>query len=383
MAVPWQGAEPAPSPRLLALNGAARARARPRPRRRWQTPDGGCACSSATWCPRARPGGAGLAGHQLATTSRGWARAGDPARRAGPRPAAGWATCNSRARAARRSRAAVTASPPSGRCSASTSSAKRCTPSASRRPRVGRRRDGRAGAPRDRPPGGGAHPGRGQPPARRLVRVRRGTGDDGLLTGWPPTPSPAITRRQPTRPCAPGAVEAVIAARAALVAQWMLVGFIHGVMNTDNMTISGETSTTARARSSTLRPGDGVQLDRPGRPLRLGNQPSSRSGTSPGSPRRCCRSGRRRGEAVELAEEVAQRVPRRTPPRGTPACARSSACASDGREGPRSSTTWFDAARGGHVDVTSFFRALGPLLAATRAGTQAVPRPGGIRRVGG
>jgi uncharacterized protein YdiU (UPF0061 family) len=29
--------------------------------------------------------------------------------------------------------------------------------------------------------------------------------------------------------------------QAALVAQWMLVGFIHGVMNTDNMTISGET----------------------------------------------------------------------------------------------------------------------------------------------
>ncbi|HYO32824.1 MAG TPA: YdiU family protein, partial [Nocardioidaceae bacterium] len=35
--------------------------------------------------------------------------------------------------------------------------------------------------------------------------------------------------------------EAVVAAQASLVAQWMLVGFIHGVMNTDNMTISGET----------------------------------------------------------------------------------------------------------------------------------------------
>lgn len=33
----------------------------------------------------------------------------------------------------------------------------------------------------------------------------------------------------------------VIAAQASLVAQWMLVGFVHGVMNTDNMTISGET----------------------------------------------------------------------------------------------------------------------------------------------
>ncbi|WP_104108007.1 protein adenylyltransferase SelO [Nocardioides sp. 616] len=35
--------------------------------------------------------------------------------------------------------------------------------------------------------------------------------------------------------------EAVVAAQAQLVAKWMLVGFVHGVMNTDNMTISGET----------------------------------------------------------------------------------------------------------------------------------------------
>jgi uncharacterized protein YdiU (UPF0061 family) len=36
-------------------------------------------------------------------------------------------------------------------------------------------------------------------------------------------------------------LEAVVDAQAALLAQWMLVGFVHGVMNTDNMTISGET----------------------------------------------------------------------------------------------------------------------------------------------
>lgn len=35
--------------------------------------------------------------------------------------------------------------------------------------------------------------------------------------------------------------ERVVAAQAELVAQWMLAGFVHGVMNTDNMTISGET----------------------------------------------------------------------------------------------------------------------------------------------
>ncbi|HRO29740.1 MULTISPECIES: YdiU family protein [Micrococcaceae] len=33
----------------------------------------------------------------------------------------------------------------------------------------------------------------------------------------------------------------VVSAQASLVAQWLLVGFVHGVMNTDNMTISGET----------------------------------------------------------------------------------------------------------------------------------------------
>ena len=35
--------------------------------------------------------------------------------------------------------------------------------------------------------------------------------------------------------------EAVVDAQASLIARWMHVGFVHGVMNTDNMTISGET----------------------------------------------------------------------------------------------------------------------------------------------
>ncbi|GAC86415.1 hypothetical protein Gbth_025_051 [Gluconobacter thailandicus F149-1 = NBRC 100600] len=36
-------------------------------------------------------------------------------------------------------------------------------------------------------------------------------------------------------------LETVVKRQAKLVAQWMLVGFIHGVMNTDNMSIAGET----------------------------------------------------------------------------------------------------------------------------------------------
>ena len=35
--------------------------------------------------------------------------------------------------------------------------------------------------------------------------------------------------------------EAVVGAQASLVTQWMGVGFVHGVQNTDNVTISGET----------------------------------------------------------------------------------------------------------------------------------------------
>jgi uncharacterized protein YdiU (UPF0061 family) len=38
-----------------------------------------------------------------------------------------------------------------------------------------------------------------------------------------------------------GFLEAVVARQADLVAQWLLVAFIHGVMNTDNTSISGET----------------------------------------------------------------------------------------------------------------------------------------------
>jgi uncharacterized protein YdiU (UPF0061 family) len=68
------------------------------------------------------------------------------------------------------------------------------------------------------------------------------TGDAGLvrrLAGY------AISRHYPAAAQAENPYlalfHAVVAAQASLVARWMLVGFVHGVMNTDNMTISGET----------------------------------------------------------------------------------------------------------------------------------------------
>src|SRR5680860_1187207 len=70
----------------------------------------------------------------------------------------------------------------------------------------------------------------------------RATGDVNLLLRLA---DHAISRHHPDAAQAEhpylALFEAVVADQASLVAQWMLVGFVHGVMNTDNMTISGET----------------------------------------------------------------------------------------------------------------------------------------------
>ena len=55
----------------------------------------------------------------------------------------------------------------------------------------------------------------------------------------------AIARHYPDAAAAPNPpralLDGVIARQAALVAQWLLIGFVHGVMNTDNTAVSGET----------------------------------------------------------------------------------------------------------------------------------------------
>src|SRR5690606_34951758 len=69
----------------------------------------------------------------------------------------------------------------------------------------------------------------------------RGTGDTELLRRLA---DHAISRHYPDAASAEhpylALYRAVVSAQASLIARWMLVGFIHGVMNTDNMTISGE-----------------------------------------------------------------------------------------------------------------------------------------------
>jgi len=50
-----------------------------------------------------------------------------------------------------------------------------------------------------------------------------------------------IARHFPTADGYLAMLREVVARQAALIAKWQLVGFVHGVMNTDNMAISGET----------------------------------------------------------------------------------------------------------------------------------------------
>ncbi|NLG47669.1 YdiU family protein [Gordonia sp. (in: high G+C Gram-positive bacteria)] len=71
-------------------------------------------------------------------------------------------------------------------------------------------------------------------------------------------------------------LETVIERQAALVAQWMLVGFVHGVMNTDNTTISGETIDYGPCAFIDAYDPDAVfsSIDHGGR-YRLGNQPTA------------------------------------------------------------------------------------------------------------
>ncbi len=79
--------------------------------------------------------------------------------------------------------------------------------------------------------------------------VRVGSFQYAAANGGPPLvqllADHVIARHHPQALDAPdhylALLEAVVEAQASLVAQWMLVGFVHGVMNTDNMTISGET----------------------------------------------------------------------------------------------------------------------------------------------
>ena len=81
-------------------------------------------------------------------------------------------------------------------------------------------------------------------------------------------------------------LEAVAERQAALIADWMRVGFIHGVMNTDNMAISGETIDYGPcAFMDRISSGHGIQLDRSRWPLCV-REPACHCAVEPGATRR-------------------------------------------------------------------------------------------------
>jgi uncharacterized protein YdiU (UPF0061 family) len=69
--------------------------------------------------------------------------------------------------------------------------------------------------------------------ARHDAEGTRALADFAIARHYPE----AADARQPYR----ALLDGVIARQARLIAQWMLLGFIHGVMNTDNTSMSGET----------------------------------------------------------------------------------------------------------------------------------------------
>lgn len=69
--------------------------------------------------------------------------------------------------------------------------------------------------------------------ARQDIEAVRTLADHVIARHYPE----AAPAKQPYK----ALLQAIVAAQADLIARWMLVGFIHGVMNTDNMSIAGET----------------------------------------------------------------------------------------------------------------------------------------------
>ena len=157
--------------------------------------------------------------------------------------------------------------------------------------RAGGGRHGGAGRSRDRPARGRAH-------RVAASHLRIGTfeycaarGDHEALT----LVEYALARHYPALQGSPtpalALLGAVREAHAALVARWMQVGFIHGVMNTDNMTIAGETLDYGPcAFLDTYDPATVFSSIDHQAAMRSATSPASRTGISRALPRPSCPS---------------------------------------------------------------------------------------------
>src|SRR5687768_7752282 len=78
--------------------------------------------------------------------------------------------------------------------------------------------------------------------AHDAPNATRALADYTLARHYPELTEPAGARTPADKPESYIArFDAIVARQASLIARWQLVGFIHGVMNTDNMALSGET----------------------------------------------------------------------------------------------------------------------------------------------
>ena len=172
----------------------------------------------------------------------------------------------------------------------------------------------------------------------------------------------AITRHHPAaaqaeRP-ALALLEAVVEAQASLIAQWMDVGFVHGVMNTDNMTISGETIDYGPCAFMDAYDPATVysSIDHGGR-YAYGRQPRGRA-VEPGAVRRepaVADRRRRRHAPCSSPPTPSRRSASATRGTARPACTPSSGSTGEHPELVEDLLTLMAAQ---HPDHTRFFRAL-------------------------
>ena len=258
-----------------------------------------------------------------------------------------------------------------------------------RRRRARRARPGAARIRRERGDGGARHPddarARGRDD-RRAGRARRGaarrrprrasrraTSASGRSSFSPRATTRGAARARGLRARAPlsrrrrhaattrsRSSSGVIDAQAALVARWLGVGFVHGVMNTDNTSISGETIDYGPCAfldeydpSKTFS-----SIDHGGRYAFA--EPAAHRALEPRAPRRGAPAApRRRREGSRPARDRAPRALRaRASRRRTPrCCARSSGSSREEERRPRRSLEDLLAALAANrVDYTLFFR---------------------------
>ena len=307
MAVRWR-AEVPPDPRLLALNEPLGRRARSRRGLAAQRRRPAAAGRRSRCRTEPRPVAQAYAGHQFGgfVPRLGDGRALLLGELVGTDGTV--RDLHLKGSGARRSRAAATASPRSGRCCASTSSARRCTPSASPPP-----------APSPSWPRVAAVHRETLLPGAVLARVASShlrvgsfqyaaaTGDVDLLRRLA---DHAIARHHPSAADAENPyLRAVRGGRRRPGVAGGAVDARRVRARRDEHRQHDDLRRDHRLRAvrvhGGLRPGDGVQLDRhAGAATPTATSRRSRSGTSPASPRRCCPSfADDQDQAVALAQE--------------------------------------------------------------------------------